>query len=350
MLNAKILAKIHAFVYNLHSSYIAGTAFFNAIDHIIAGGIPVDQVYSMKLSTLVETLKLDVVAKSTDYESVEIKSSDTHRPGLQLCGFYDYFDPSRIQLLGKMETNFLEMMPIEQQIERIDTLFAKKIPAVIFCHDTEPNELVIRLAKENDITLLQTSRGTSELLEALITTLKAALAPRITRHGVLVEVYGEGLLLLGESGVGKSEAAIELLKRGHRLIADDAVEIKRIGPNMLQGTAPDLIRHYIELRGIGVIDVRRIFGMGAVKSSEKIDLVIYLEPWKEGMLYDRLGINNTFTSILDVEVPCLTIPLKPGRNLAVILEVAAMNHRQRKMGYNAALEFTQQINKHWYLP
>ena len=205
----------------------------------------------------------------------------------------------------------------------------------------------LEMAEKYDITLFKTNTDTSELMANLIGFLREQLAPRITRHGVLVEVYGEGLLLLGESGVGKSEAAIELVKRGHRLIADDAVEIKKEGAYVLSGSAPELIRHYIELRGIGVINVAKLFGMGAVKESANIDMVVNLEAWRDDVLYDRLGVENEFTTILGVKVPNLTIPVKPGRNLAVILEVAAMNNRQKKMGYNAALEFTEQINKHF---
>ena len=203
------------------------------------------------------------------------------------------------------------------------------------------------MADKYDRTVLRSQDTTSVLMSNIIAALKSYLAPRITRHGVLVEVYGEGVLLLGESGVGKSETAIELVKRGHRLIADDAVEIKQTVTGGLVGTAPELIRHYIELRGIGVIDVRRLFGMSAVKEEAEIDMVINLEQWKDGAMYDRLGLENLYTTILDVQVPSLTVPVKPGRNLAVIIEVAAMNNRHKKMGYNAALEFTKQINEHF---
>ena len=202
------------------------------------------------------------------------------------------------------------------------------------------------MARKHNITILRSDETTSELVSTTIATLKHYLAPRLTRHGVLVEVHGEGMLLLGESGVGKSEAAIELVKRGHRLIADDAVEIKKEGAYLLTGSAPELIRHYIELRGIGVINVAKLFGMGAVKDASNIDMVVNLEAWREDVTYDRLGIENEFTTILGVKIPMLTIPVKPGRNLAVILEVAAMNNRQKKMGYNAAMEFTEQINRH----
>ncbi len=234
----------------------------------------------------------------------------------------------------------------EERREKIDFYMSKKFPCLIICHDAELLPEFVEAAEKFDVTLLSTSQSTSAVMSNIIRVIKIELAPRVTRHGVLVEVYGMGLLLLGESGVGKSEAAIELLKRGHRLIADDAVEIKAVA-DYLEGTAPELIRHYVELRGIGVIDVRQIFGVGAVKNRQNIHLVVNLEPWREGMLYDRLGINEQTVTILGVDVAAVTIPVKPGRNLAVILEVAAMNQRQKFMGYNAALEFTRQINKHF---
>lgn len=306
-----------------------------------------EESYSVKLKTLVERLKLDIVYAPDDYENVLIHSSDIHRPGLQLAGYYDYFEPVRLQLIGKIEAAYLSSLKSEERKSKFDMLMSKKIPALIICHDAGLMPECIEMAQKHAITILKTSKGTSEFMASLLGILKQYLAPRITRHGVLMEVYGEGILILGESGVGKSEAAIELIKRGHRLIADDAVEIKRIYANILTGTAPEIIRYYMELRGIGVIDVRRIFGMGAVKPSENINLVINLELWREGFMYDRLGAGTQVTTILGVEVPSIIIPVKPGRNLAVVIEVAAMNNRQKKMGYNAAMEFTKQINKHF---
>lgn len=304
-----------------------------------------EQTYSVKLKTLVERMKFHVVRLAADYENIEIKSVNIQRPGLQLAGFYDYFDPDRLELMGKIETAYLEQFNSKERKERFKMLMSHKIPALIICHDVDMMPECLEMAEKYDITLLKTEWDTSELLATMIGLLKEYLAPRITRHGVFVEVYGEGLLLLGESGVGKSEAAVELIKRGHRLIADDAVEIKRVDSNTLMGTAPELIRYYIELRGIGVIDVRRIFGSGAVKLSEKIDLVVNIEAWREGLTYDRLGANDQYTNILGVDVPFIKIPVKPGRNLAVILEVAAMNNRQKKMGYNSAREFNDSINR-----
>lgn len=305
-----------------------------------------EREYTYKLKTLVEGQKLNVVYPSTDYEKVLIKTGDVHRPGLQLTGFYDYFDPTRVQLIGRMETAYLQKYTAEERQEKINFFMSKKLPCLIICHDAEVLPEYIEAAKEFDVSLFSTSKNTSAVMSDIIRVIKIELAPRVTRHGVLVEVYGLGLLLLGESGVGKSEAAIELLKRGHRLIADDAVEIKAVA-NTLEGTAPELIRHYVELRGIGVIDVRQIFGVGAIKARQNIHLVVNLEPWRDGMLYDRLGINEQTVTLLGVDVAAVTIPVKPGRNLAVILEVAAMNQRQKFMGYNAALEFTRQINRHF---
>ena len=300
--------------------------------------------YNVKLSTLCDQMKFQIVRKSVDYDDLNIYSTVINRPGIQLAGFYDLFDNNRLQLIGKIETAYLERFPPEVRRSKFETLFSKKIPAIVICHDVEMLPECVEMAEKYDITVFKTNRDTSELLAAMIIYLKDCLAPRITRHGVFVEVYGEGILMLGESGVGKSEAAIELLKRGHRLIADDAVEIKKIGSSSLVGSAAEHIRYYMELRGIGIIDVRRIFGTGSVKISEKIDLVVNLEAWKDDLTYDRLGIEQQYTDILGVSVPFLSIPVKPGRNLAVILEVAAMNNRQKKMGFNAAREFTEQLD------
>ncbi|MBR7082261.1 MAG: HPr(Ser) kinase/phosphatase [Oscillospiraceae bacterium] len=300
--------------------------------------------YNVKLSTLCDQMKFQIVRKSVDYDDLKIYSTVINRPGIQLAGFYDLFDNNRLQLIGKIETAYLERFPPEVRRSKFEMLFSKKIPAIVICHDVEMLPECVEMAEKYDITVFKTNRDTSELLAAMIIYLKDCLAPRITRHGVFVEVYGEGILMLGESGVGKSEAAIELLKRGHRLIADDAVEIKKIGSSSLVGSAAEHIRYYMELRGIGIIDVRRIFGTGSVKISEKIDLVVNLEAWKDDLTYDRLGIEQQYTDILGVSVPFLSIPVKPGRNLAVILEVAAMNNRQKKMGFNAAREFTEQLD------
>jgi len=303
--------------------------------------------YSVKLSDLVESMGIEIYYQPDNYESAEVKIADVNRPGLQLTGFYDYFVPDRLQIIGIVETTYLKELSSEARLQKFEKLFCHGIPALVICHDIEPYPECLEAAKAHNIAILSTNQDTSDFMAAVIAYLKVQLAPRITRHGVLVEVYGEGLLILGESGVGKSETAIELVKRGHRLIADDAVEIKKVSDTTLVGSASEIIKHYIELRGIGVINVRRLFGIGAVKPTERIDLVINLEDWKEHFMYDRLGLDNQYTTILDVQVPSLIVPVKPGRNLAVITEVAAMNHRQKKMGYNSALELTEQINQYF---
>ena len=306
-----------------------------------------ESLYSVRLGKLIEEFHWEVLRGGAGYEDAPICTEDVNRPGLQLVGFFDYFDPKRIQVIGRVETTYLASMTSAQRRLSFERLLAQDIPALVISRGIEPYPECMEMAEKYDRTILRSKETTSALMSAIIGSMRIHLAPRITRHGVLVEIYGEGVLLLGESGVGKSETAIELVKRGHRLIADDAVEIKRLSAKRLVGTAPELIRHYIELRGIGVVDVRRIFGMSAIKEESDIDMVINLEQWKDGAMYDRLGLENLYTTILDVQVPSLTVPVKPGRNLAVIIEVAAMNNRHKKMGYNAAMEFTKQINQHF---
>ena len=303
--------------------------------------------YSVPLKTLVQELDLQVENKSTDFESIRLTIEDVARPGMQLTGYFEHFEPSRLQVMGNAEMSYLAKLSEENRIQILDRLFSYKFPALLIARNIQPDEQCIAMAQKHNVTLLRSKEATGTIVSAIITYLRTALAPRITRHGVLMEVYGEGLLLIGESGIGKSEAAIELLKRGHRLIADDAVEIKNISGHSLIGTAPELIRNYIELRGIGIINVAKLFGMGAVKADNEINLVVNIVPWDTQQVYDRLGLEDQYMDILGVQVPMNTIPITPGGNLAVILEVAAMNNRQRKMGYNAALEFTEQINRHF---
>jgi len=302
-------------------------------------------VYSVPLTKLAEEFDLKPLYKSTDFDRIRITVDDVSRPGLQLAGFFDHFEPMRLQVLGNVETSYLQKLSSEQRAIIFDHLLSYKIPALIIARDLEPLSECLEMARKHNVTVLQSPETTSYIISSLITSLKAALAPRITRHGVLVEIYGEGILIIGDSGIGKSETAIELVKRGHRLVADDAVEIKKISSSELTGEAPDVLRHYIELRGIGVINVAKLFGMGAVKDSVNIDLIINIVPWHDGEVYDRLGLEQQYTDILDVKVPSITVPVTPGRNLAVIFEVAAMNNRQKRMGYNAAEEFTEQLNK-----
>jgi len=303
--------------------------------------------YSVALHTMVEKLNFDIAYASTDYHSVRLTVEDVARPGLQLAGYFDHFEPMRLQIMGNVEMSYLAKLSVQDRAVVFDRLFSYKFPALVISRGIEPDELCLAMAKKHNVTILRSPDATGALVTAIISYLKGALAPRITRHGVLVEVYGEGILLMGDSGIGKSEAAVELLKRGHRLIADDAVEIRKIDNNFLVGTAPELIRNYIELRGIGIINVAKLFGMGAVRTENEINLVVNIVPWNTQEVYDRLGLEDQHMEILGIKIPMYTIPITPGRNLAMILEVAAMNNRQKKMGYNSALEFTEQINKHF---
>ncbi len=292
--------------------------------------------FTVDLQEIVNEFNLRLINKVSGIRGREIVSNEINRPSLQIAGYFDYFDSTRIQIFGRVEVSYLEKLSHEKRLRSMDELFKTGMPCAIVTRNMRVPQEMVEMANEYDTPLLRSDMTTSRFMSAIIAYLNLCLAPRLTMHGVLVEVYGEGILLLGDSGVGKSETAIELVKRGHRLVADDAVEVKRVSDKSLVGSAPEIIRHFIELRGIGIIDVKQIFGMGSVKASEKIDLVINLEAWQEGKQYDRLGISTEYTEILDMEVPSLTIPVKPGRNLAIIVEVAAMNNRQRKMGYNAA--------------
>jgi len=303
--------------------------------------------YSVPLTTLVKEFDLQVAFASSDFESIRLTVEDVARPGLQLAGYFDHYDPMRLQVLGNVEMSYVAKRTAEERSQIFDRLFSYKFPAMLIARGMEPGEELMAMAKKHNVTVLRSNEPTSAVVSTIITYLKSALAPRITRHGVLIEAYGEGVLLTGDSGIGKSEAALELVKRGHRLIADDAVEIKKVSANSLVGTAPELIRNYIELRGIGIINVAKLFGIGAIKQDNEINLVVNIVPWNTHEVYDRLGLEDQYTEILGVKVPMNTIPITPGRNLAMILEVAAMNNRQRRMGYNAALEFTEQINRHF---
>ena len=299
--------------------------------------------YSVSLGKIVKQFSLQVLSAPSDISEIMVTTPEINRPGLQMAGYFEFFDEKRIQIIGKSEVSFLNRFTPEKAEKRLEEIFSHKPVATVICRDLDFPEKYLELAKKYDVPVLRTKESTSSFSAALIAFLHLNLAPRVTRHGVLVEVYGEGILLLGESGVGKSETAIELVKRGHRLIADDAVEIRRVSDKSLVGTAPDNIRHFIELRGIGIINASRIFGAGAVKLTEKIDLIINIEQWDVNKTYDRMGLESQTTSILDLEIPSLTIPVKPGRNLAVIIEVAAMNHRQKKLGYNAAEDLLKKL-------
>lgn len=294
------------------------------------------QSYSVSLEKVIDFHKLETVFMPKPAEEILITTSEVNRPGIVMTGYTDYFDSLRIQILGWTEIGFIRSMNTEDREQALDYWLGLHPAAAVVTRGLEIPDYLYDSCKKHGVPLLRTADETSPFLAALIAFLNTELAPRITRHGVLVEVYGEGVLITGDSGAGKSETAIELIKRGHRLIADDAVEIRKINERTLRGNSPSNIRHFVELRGIGIIDARRIFGMGAVKPSEKIDMVMQLEAWDSTKAYDRLGLDNEYASILGVKVPAITVPVTPGRNLAVIVETAAMNNRQKKMGYNAA--------------
>ena len=301
----------------------------------------------VELKTLVEKMNLKNLTPDVDLSDKDVEIPDINRPALQLTGFFEHFDPRRLVVIGLAETTFLEQMDADLRRERFDQMLEYSVPALILTRGLEPCPECMEMAEKHDRTVLRTQAHTSAFMSALIGSLYNYLAPQITRSGVMMEIYGEGVLFQGESGVGKSEVAIELIQRGHRIIADDAVEIKQTNHGTLVATAPELIRHYMELRGIGVVDVRQLFGMSAIKISQEIDMVINLEPWDDHAVYDRLGLEGAVTEILGVSVPSITIPVKPGRNLASIVEVAAINNRNRKMGHNAALELTRRMDEHF---
>ena len=301
------------------------------------------EAYTVSLESVIDEFQLEKIYYPEKPSPIMLDRKEVNRPGLQLAGFFDHFDPLRIQIVGKVEYHYLLGLTPPQRKVAIDTFMSKHIAALIITSGLDVFDEFRLAAEKFETPVLRTQDTTSNFMGGLIASLNVSLADRMTRHGVLVECYGEGILMLGDSGIGKSETAIELVKRGHRLIADDAVEIKKVSAKTLVGSAPELIRHYVELRGIGIVDVRRIFGMGAVKLTEKIDLVINLEPWQQGKFYERVGLDSEYTNLMGIDVPSITVPVKPGRNLAVIIEIAAMNNRQKKMGYNTAVEFNKKL-------
>ncbi len=299
--------------------------------------------FKISLDKIISEFSLEELYMPESGDKIFISSPEINRPGLQFAGYFEYFSPERIQILGISEIEFLRRFTEEKARQRLEKFFSGSPAAVIIARGLHIEDYYKEIAEKYSVPLLRSGMSTSEFTAAIIAFLNLHLAPRITRHGVFVEVYGEGILILGESGIGKSETAIELVKRGHRLIADDAVEIKRVSSKSLVGSAPENIKHFIELRGIGIINASRIFGIGAVKPTEKVDFIINLELWDVNKVYDRMGIENQTTEILGLEIPSMTIPVKPGRNLAVIIEVAAMNNRQKKLGYNAAEDLLHRL-------
>ena len=304
-----------------------------------------ENITSVSVSKIVELLDLKVYTTEMDLKKHKITTSDVNRPALQLTGYLEHFEESRVEILGNVEYNYMKKFSEAERLERYNELLKFDIPCVIFCRNLIPSKEFMNAAVSNQVPVLGTDRTTSEFTAELISTLSEQLAPCITIHGVLVDVYGEGLLITGESGIGKSEAALELIRRGHRLVTDDVVEIRKFNEHTLMGTSPEITRHFIELRGIGIIDVKTLYGVECVKERQQIDLVIKLEDWKKDADYDRLGLEEEYTEYLGNKVVCHSLPIRPGRNLAVICEAAAVNHRQKKMGYNAAQELYRRVQE-----
>ncbi len=297
----------------------------------------------LKVDKIIEKMNLKILTPDIPTENKKVTVPDINRPALQLAGFFTHFDSERVQIIGHVETAYLETLEGETKRERYEKLLSSNVPCIVFCRNEEPDELMIQEARKYQIPLLQTDKTTSSFEAEIIRWMKVMLAPMMTIHGVLVDVYGEGVLITGESGIGKSEAALELIKRGHRLVTDDVVEIRKVSDETLIGTAPEITRHFIELRGIGIIDVKTLFGVESVKETQSIDIVIHLEDWDRDKQYDRFGMEDEYTEILGNKVVCHNLPVRPGRNLAVIVESAAVNWRQKKMGYNAAKELYNRI-------
>ena len=301
--------------------------------------------YKLPLKKVIEEFELEKIYETDDLDSVMITNTDVNRPGLQMVGFFDYFDNNRIQIMGKVEFTYLEQFHADERAEKIEKLMSQHIPALIVTRGLQIFPEMIELAEKYNVPLLRSESGTSAFMSALIAYLNVQLAPCIVIHGVLVDVYGTGVLITGESGIGKSEAALELIKRGHRLVTDDAVEIRKVSDETLIGTAPGVTKYFIELRGIGIIDVKTLFGVESIKETQQIDMVMKLEDWNKDREYDRLGLEEEYTEYLGNKVVCHALPIRPGRNLAVIVEAAAVNHRQKKMGYNAAKELYRRVQE-----
>ena len=299
----------------------------------------------VSVQKIVERMKLSVFTPEVDLKKKTITLSDVNRPALQLCGYFEHFEKNRVQIIGTVEYTYLQHMDEMKKLEVYQQFLSYDIPAVVFCREFQPEEIFLELATKRGIPVLGTEDATSNFMAEMIYALNEELAPCISIHGVLVDVYGEGLLIMGESGIGKSEAALELIRRGHRLVTDDVVEIRKINDHTLVGTSPDITRYFIELRGIGIVDVKILFGVECVKEKQNIDLVIKLEDWRKDNDYDRMGLEEEYTEFLGNKVVCHSLPIRPGRNLAVICETAAVNHRQKKMGYNAAKELYRRVQE-----
>ncbi len=298
---------------------------------------------SVSLAKIVEKMKLESLTPEIDIKGIKIKQPDINRPALQIAGFFEHYEATRLQIIGFVEYKYMMSLSDEKKEEIYTKLLSYPIPCIVFCRELEPDELFLKKAIENKVPLFKTKKTTSAFMAEIIRWLNVKLAPCISVHGVLVDVYGEGVLIVGESGIGKSEAALELVKRGHRLVTDDVVEIRKVSDDTIIGTAPDITKHFIEIRGVGIVDVKTLYGVSSVKDTQTIDLVIKLADWNKDTEYDRLGLEEEYTEYLGKKVVCHNIPIRPGRNLAVICESAAVNHRQKKMGYNAAQELYQRV-------
>ncbi len=300
-------------------------------------------MYGVTITELITKMKLKNVLSEIDTDKVVLSHPDVNRPALQLTGFFDHFDRERVQIIGYVEQAYINTLPREVRKERYDKLASSEIPCIVYSRGQEPDEDMQDLCRHYQVPLMVSEQSTSDLMAEVIRWLKVKLAPCISIHGVLVDVFGEGVLIMGESGIGKSEAALELIKRGHRLVSDDVVEIRKVSDETLVGTAPDITKHFIELRGIGIIDVKSLYGVESVKDTQNIDMVIKLEDWDKDKEYDRLGLEDRYTEFLGNQVVCHNLPIRPGRNLAIIVETAAVNYRQKKMGYNAAQELYNRV-------
>ena len=300
---------------------------------------------NVKLERIIEKMQLENLTPELDISKIRVTQPDINRPALQMAGYFEHFEATRLQIIGFVEYTYMEGLPEARKKEIYQRLLSCEIPAIVFCRELKPDELFMRTAIENNVPILMTKKSTSGFMSEIIRWLNVMLAPCISVYGVLVDVYGEGVLITGESGIGKSEAALELIKRGHRLVTDDAVEIRKVSDDTLVGSAPDITKHFIELRGIGIVDVKTLFGVSSVKDTQTIDLVIRLEDWDKEKEYDRLGLEEEYTEYLGNKIVCHNIPIRPGRNLAIICESAAINHRQKKMGYNAAQELYRRVQE-----
>lgn len=300
-------------------------------------------MYTVALQECIDKMNLECLTPEVELEDIKITQSDINRPALQLAGFFDYFDHHRVQIIGHVENTYMENQGMDYSTEMMGRIMSYKVPCIVFCRNMEVPGEFLGLAKEHGVPILRTKKTTSSFSSELNRWLKVELAPRISIHGVLVDIYGEGVLITGESGIGKSEVALELIHRGHRLVSDDVVEIKKVSDETLIGTAPDITRHFIELRGIGIIDAKALFGVESVKNTQSIDLVIKLEEWDKNQEYDRMGLEEKYIEYLGNKVVCHSIPIRPGRNVAIICESAAVNFRQKKMGYNAAMEMYNRV-------